>query len=89
MSSIGNRAGRAVRGAARAATWRTGNLELWESRAARRETGVSAGPPVLGVPAWRALGRRAWASPWGGGARRSRREGVNKVDPHAATGEGQ
>ena len=46
-------------GRVRAATWRTGNLEPWES--ARRGAGrVDAGPPLPGVPAWGALGRRPW-----------------------------
>src|SRR5688572_10330812 len=55
-----------ARGAARAATWRTGNLEPWES--ARRGAGrVDAGPPLPGVPAWGALGRRPWPPPWPGG----------------------
>ena len=54
--------------AGRAATWRTGNLERWES--ARRGAGrVDAGPPLPGVPAWGALGRRPWPPPWPGGAR--------------------
>ena len=62
------------RGRVRAATWRTGNLEPWES--ARRGAGrVDAGPPLPGVPAWGALGRRPWPPPWPGGARPGCREG--------------
>ena len=60
----------------RAATWRTGKLERWESarRGARR---VDAGPPLPGVPAWGALGRRPWPPPWPGGARPSRAQGCD------------
>ena len=62
------------RGWVRAATWRTGNLEPWES-ARRGARWVDAGPPLPGVPAWGALGRRPWPPPWPGGARPSRAPG--------------
>ena len=53
------------------ANWKPGTLG-----SARRGAGrVDAGPPLPGVPAWGALGRRPWPPPWPGGARPSRREG--------------
>ena len=56
---------------------RPGELETWNSAnvcgvGARR---VDAGPPLPGVPAWGALGRRPWPPPWPDPARPGCREG--------------
>ena len=65
------RAGRAGAGG-NLANWKPGTLG-----SARRGAGrVDAGPPLPGVPAWGALGRRPWPPPWPGGARPSRRAGM-------------
>ena len=72
--TIGNRVGRAGprRGAGGdLANWKPGTLG-----SARRGVGrVDAGPPLPGVLAWGALGRRPWPPPWPGGARPGCREG--------------
>ena len=72
--TIGNRVGPASarRGAGgNLANWKPGTLGS-ARRGARR---VDAGPPLPGVPAWGALGRRPWPPPWPGGARPGCREG--------------
>ena len=67
------RAGEARAGAGgNLANWKPGTLG-----SARRGVGrVDAGPPLPGVPAWGALGRRPWPPPWPGGARPPRARGT-------------
>ena len=50
---------------------RPGELEAWNPGNVRGVGAgrVDAGPPVPGVVAWGALGRRPWPPPWPGTAR--------------------
>ena len=58
---------------------RTGDLETWNPGNPRGAARVDAGPPLPGVPAWGALGRRPWRPPWPGGARPPRAQGCEST----------